>query len=1598
MPTASVSMWGKTGDLPTIAAEVYAVTAPLGYGAIEDTGAFPNGDSRWAYGHDANPAEVVYDLLCNPFGRCGIDEALIDSTSFSTAAATLESEGAGFSGVLANPQEAVQYLQAIMAQIAGVLYQDMSDGLIKLKLMRSGDTSVATFGPSEIESIRWRSGSWRNTHNTLHLNYTSRARDYDRDASITDQDDALVSEYGVHEQSVSYPYVCTEAQAKRLLARDLKMASIPIGGGTITLNRAAADVNPGDVITLNYPEHHLVGVECRVMRKHPGTLADGRIQLDVIEDVFAVDYDGNGDGWQDPPAALPATSITNREVIELPKGIARKIYPDYDRPRLLYLAERAGADENFDADVSVLNANDFETDRPEMRFAARFQVHTAYARDAEPYDTTVGLRIKNLTAGYTPPDGGSEIDIRSYGDPLLLVGGELLHYESVTDNGDDTWTFNNVWRNAMDTAAVAHPVDEVGWIIVAEDHAGETVFGSSEALEVRMPASSLWSHQSDDDVESYNIKTNNRPPRPYPAGDLQLDGTKVDDILQEWQTWTWLRRRDDLSVYYRPDDSDDRMDATGSHSAVTYNQQARIVGDGAYQPIVDESDWADINVDIDAASQITSYESLGHGDYDLRLVSHRTWLFGSFDTSSYQAPTLRLHLARYRQLLRNPTFTEGVDFKDGWTFTGFATAGTGMSADYRGIGGLGSSQNWQGEEIIDVEAMKPEGLIARLRYYVLNTDADDTFDVQIYALDASMATLDSHARGDTSPGTSSFTAYTDELRLPAGTKYVKVIIKSDAVGEFDTSAGVIFSGLDFRLGDMGAELVTNGGFNSATTGWTVESGTWSVGSSSPAEGAGYLQCAATGAAVIHQEFTPAQGYMTRGTLHTRFLARYTSDALRMLVEVRTSSGTLVNVGQWDIDATLADGNWRFYDVFLDVADDTADHVRVTFQQITNASGANDCNIDDVRCVMFKELHPTDTWQVALWDNTPEQSWPTTTYAWANDYGTTSPETIHLFNGAAADTTIDNEIPTAVPSFTRLSLIGDAVLGGAFAGARSGSAYSSKGCLYVPGESGTAGSGAQFAQLASLSCDGSQIWTATVAFRLWPTQWHNYILSSQNFDTTEYGWSVQWDNVSEQLTLTVSGSGGTHTGSLSGAGYADGTIHYVTVQYNGATDSITMWTELEQLGAALTVETGSDNSVNVVVGGAAGFESPDIQIGYLATWGDVTNAKADIDAWWTHGSDPSALLSAYTMSHSGHGRVDSDADGEVVGAYATNQYPIFQNTNLSTYGTRGLSTHKAHTNFVQDYYLSGLWSTDGSPTITERSGMDASRMQRAIQIAGTNTDFLRTNLFTPGGSGTVGVVFWARAATAHNMRVTLQDDTGTEATHHDFVITTTWAKYSYQFVWAGPTAQARMCFAGSDTGSSQTVEIHPIMGVYFDSVVLDLPNVVMWTGGGACSASHPQVDLSLTHFIYEGEIAVTALCDSNVPDVGQTVMNVNNGSDDHDRRLLWVDGGGDMSCRLYGSTGTYDFASASSAISDWDYEWTGRLRWNWGDLMNGTTQEGQVHGEQSGTVATGTAWGDGGWSGDGASPLSSFDLMHLDGANELSGLVARVEIASRERPL
>lgn len=276
---------GGAPSAPSVSFEIQTLPKPFG------TNGYPGGAIQSRIVFDANPADVIWEILTGKFGKLGLDPSLLDFASFQAAAYTLWLEQNGYSRCFDEFAQALDMIIEILVQIDGVLYEDPATGRLGLRLVRNDydPTTIPVIDKSNCSELKNLAiGGLTGLPNQIRISFTDRANNYaEGSARATNQGNA-VGQGLVREQVVSMPGVTTQENADQLAERELAARTKPLIKCTAIVDGSFWDTKPGDVVKVVWQKPGISGLVFRVATVNRGTLEDGRISLDLIQDVFFV--------------------------------------------------------------------------------------------------------------------------------------------------------------------------------------------------------------------------------------------------------------------------------------------------------------------------------------------------------------------------------------------------------------------------------------------------------------------------------------------------------------------------------------------------------------------------------------------------------------------------------------------------------------------------------------------------------------------------------------------------------------------------------------------------------------------------------------------------------------------------------------------------------------------------------------------------------------------------------------------------------------------------------------------------------------------------------------------------------------------------------------------------------------------------------------------------------------------------------------------------------------------------------------------------------------------------------------------------------------
>ncbi len=278
----------------------------------------------------ANIAHVIYETLTNVDWGMGYPSTAIDQPSFIAAADTLFAEGLGVSVLLMQQDTIESFTYQMLGHCNGMLYTRPDNGQFSIKLLRDDYNvpDLPLFNESNVTKLEsFERPAYAEIVNEIVVTYHPQGGT--EDDSVTVQDLASIqAQQGVISQAANYPGIDTAANAARLAMRDLKQKSTPLARIRIHVNRKAWNVTLGSVFRFSWAEHELTDVVMRVLGMNYGTLENGEIVVDAVEDIFGLPLNSyvapQPPIWTDPvqpPAPLSLHRVEDSTYFELANSL-----------------------------------------------------------------------------------------------------------------------------------------------------------------------------------------------------------------------------------------------------------------------------------------------------------------------------------------------------------------------------------------------------------------------------------------------------------------------------------------------------------------------------------------------------------------------------------------------------------------------------------------------------------------------------------------------------------------------------------------------------------------------------------------------------------------------------------------------------------------------------------------------------------------------------------------------------------------------------------------------------------------------------------------------------------------------------------------------------------------------------------------------------------------------------------------------------------------------------------------------------------------------------------------------------------------------------
>lgn len=525
----------------------------------------PDGTAQWQpaladINGNLNAAHIIREALTQPWGMHH-PTGNLDEAAFLAAAQTLQTEGFGLSlqWVVAEPIE--DFVDRVLEIVDGVRVVDRLSGKLAIKLIRDdyNPATLTVYDESNVLSLdRFERRAWGETINQVQVVWYDPAARKEQVATVQDLGNIQLQGQVVNERR-EYQGIRSQALATRVATGILRSLSAPLSKLQITVDRTAWQMTRGDVFRFQWSSQISADAVYRVLDVDLGDLADGRIRIEAVEDVFALPTNAivgtESQGWTDPstsPAVLEHYRVLQAVYWDLAQALApadiAALPAGYEFP-LVIGASDVGDLYHFTVNVSPNTANDYSP--------------TVSADNAAR--ATLAAVLDKTTTSFTLTGAINDLAVEVGAQRLIIIDDERMRLDSYDpDTGQVT-----VGRGVLDSVPAGHAAGAEVWFL-AQYGELETfnAYSNNSQHDFKLLTTTSLGELDLATAPRIDVDLTQVMPRPYPAGGLRINGNYYPVDFQTWVvtiSWTGRNRLTDTG------------DLRADNSASSSDEEADIV-------------------------------------------------------------------------------------------------------------------------------------------------------------------------------------------------------------------------------------------------------------------------------------------------------------------------------------------------------------------------------------------------------------------------------------------------------------------------------------------------------------------------------------------------------------------------------------------------------------------------------------------------------------------------------------------------------------------------------------------------------------------------------------------------------------------------------------------------------------------------------------------------------------------------------------------------------------------------------------------------------------------------------------------------------------
>jgi len=404
----------------------------------------------------SNPAAIIKDLLLRSDASDYFD---IDDTSFQEAADYWYNKDYALNIVFNSQEDVGQMVQKVLSYVDGILY--IKDGKFKLKAYKENETSVAELAKEDYIEFSFDRFSYDELDNDFRGTFIDKEHLYSERVVVA-KNTAIIKETGeVKQQSVDLTAFITADIASKRIFELMKKYSYPVAEINFKTNLSFSNLELGDIVSITHQDYEIDAMGFRIISISFEEIDKNEIEFKAIEDTESkIDNNYQASGgtqWTEDPAIGALEDLSKVKIFEMPYNSNT-----LDSPAFLILCAREAGNE-VEYRVLISTGSDYYLHTVCNTYSQAGTLDETYIVTKQ-CDNKIGILYTHYEDDIAPSfDSIDRTDVFS-GTRVAIIGSEIMAFETVTPEGEDSYRLGGIVRGIMGTPIEEHTSGETIYI------------------------------------------------------------------------------------------------------------------------------------------------------------------------------------------------------------------------------------------------------------------------------------------------------------------------------------------------------------------------------------------------------------------------------------------------------------------------------------------------------------------------------------------------------------------------------------------------------------------------------------------------------------------------------------------------------------------------------------------------------------------------------------------------------------------------------------------------------------------------------------------------------------------------------------------------------------------------------------------------------------------------------------------------------------------------------------------------------------------------------------------------------------------------------